>query len=132
VVTVVIGCVASAASSSLPTDQTRSVTLTGWPKFRQQQTPPSLPDALSGGMRPRRPPAPKAPKKASAEAAGAEYRHWKAEAAAELVKRDVDAKSVPEREWRQAFIRGKTPKEGADQAEAWRMNFSRRREPRRR
>jgi hypothetical protein len=57
---------------------------------------------------PRKPPAPSAP---------ADYRAWKAHAAALLERQGLPPGVMRERDWRQLYIRGRSPEDAAGQAE---------------
>jgi hypothetical protein len=57
---------------------------------------------------PRKPPAPSEP---------ADYSRWKSRAAALLERQRISAAVMRERDWRQLYIRGGSPKDAAPQAE---------------
>jgi hypothetical protein len=60
---------------------------------------------------PREPPEPSEP---------ADYRRWKSRSAALLERQGLPLGVMREREWRQLYIRGKTPEDAAREAE---MNY---------
>jgi hypothetical protein len=57
---------------------------------------------------PTKPPAPSEP---------ADYRRWRARAAAMLERQRISAAVMRERDWRQLYIPGKSPEDAARQAE---------------
>jgi hypothetical protein len=59
-------------------------------------------------LMPQRPPAPSVP---------ASYRRWRSRAAALLERQRISAAVMRERDWRQLYIRGKSPEDAARQAE---------------
>jgi hypothetical protein len=48
----------------------------------------------------------------------ADYRHWKSSAAALLKRQGLSLGVMLERNWRQMYIRGVTPEDAADRAQA--------------
>lgn len=67
-------------------------------------------------------------KPAKAKPAPIDYRAWKADAAARLLKKhEINATSIPEKIWRDLFVaRQATPEQAADLAEVHYHNFIRR------
>jgi hypothetical protein len=52
----------------------------------------------------------------------ADYRNWKSRAAALLERQGLSPGIMRERDWRQVYIRGKTPEDAAQQAETYYLN----------
>jgi hypothetical protein len=62
------------------------------------------------------------PRKPPAPSESADFRQWKSRAAALLERQGLPLGVMRERDWRQFYIRGKTPEDAVRQAETFYLN----------